>query len=119
MTPGFYITGMAPTMNRGARSAARRRPPLSREVECICPTIMPFLGNGTLQSVCVFCGSNAGAGEAYAEAARRLARAITARGLKLIYGGGSIGLMGVLGEAALVAGGHVIGITPRRLLEGE
>lgn len=72
-----------------------------------------------MRSVCVFCGSNAGAGEAYSEAARALARAVVEHGLKLVYGGGSIGLMGVLGEAALAAGGHVIGVTPRRLLERE
>jgi uncharacterized protein (TIGR00730 family) len=72
-----------------------------------------------LQSVGVFCGSNIGAGEAYADAARGLARAIAGRGLRLVYGGGSIGLMGVLGEAALAAGGHVIGVTPRRLVERE
>src|SRR5262245_7066952 len=72
-----------------------------------------------LRSICVFCGSNSGAGAAYADAARALARAIAGRGLKLVYGGGNIGLMGELGEAALAAGGHVIGITPRRLLERE
>jgi len=72
-----------------------------------------------LQSVCVFCGSNAGAGEAYVDAARTLARTIVERGLTLVYGGGSIGLMGVLGETALAAGGRVIGVTPRRLIERE
>jgi uncharacterized protein (TIGR00730 family) len=72
-----------------------------------------------VRSVCVFCGSNTGAGEAYADAARALALAVAGRGLKLVYGGGSIGLMGVLGQAALDAGGHVIGVTPRRLLERE
>ena len=72
-----------------------------------------------MRSVCVFCGSNSGAGEGYAEAARALARAIARRGLRLVYGGGNIGLMGVLGEAALAAGAHVIGVTPRRLLERE
>jgi uncharacterized protein (TIGR00730 family) len=72
-----------------------------------------------MRSVCVFCGSNSGAGGAYIEAARRLARAIAGRRLRLVYGGGSIGLMGVLGEAALAAGGHVIGVTPRRLLRKE
>jgi len=72
-----------------------------------------------MQSIGVFCGSNTGSGTAYAEAARRLARAIAGRGLRLVYGGGSIGLMGVLGEAALAAGGRVTGVTPRRLLEKE
>jgi uncharacterized protein (TIGR00730 family) len=72
-----------------------------------------------MQSVCVFCGSNTGAGEAYAEAARALARAIARRRLKLVYGGGNIGLMGVLADAALGAGVHVIGVIPRRLVEKE
>jgi uncharacterized protein (TIGR00730 family) len=72
-----------------------------------------------VRSICVFCGSNAGAGDAYAEAARGLARVIAARGFRLVYGGGSIGLMGVLAEAALEAGGHVVGVTPRKFVERE
>ena len=72
-----------------------------------------------MRSVCVFCGSNAGASEAYSAATRALARAIAGRGLRLVYGGGSIGLMGVLGAEALAAGGHVVGVTPRRLVEKE
>jgi uncharacterized protein (TIGR00730 family) len=72
-----------------------------------------------MQSVCVFCGSNTGAGEAYAEAARALARAIARRRLKLVYGGGNVGLMGVLADAALGAGAHVIGVIPRHLVERE
>jgi len=70
-------------------------------------------------SICVFCGSSSGVGEAYAAAARMLARAIAGRGISLVYGGGSIGLMGVLGGAALAAGGRVIGVTPRRLVQKE
>ena len=72
-----------------------------------------------MRSVGVFCGSNTGSGTAYAEAARRLARAIAGRGLRLVYGGGSIGLMGVLGDTAVAAGGQVVGVTPRRLIEKE
>lgn len=72
-----------------------------------------------MQSVCVFCGSNPGKDETYAEATRGLARAIVGAGLKLVYGGGNIGLMGVLAEEALAAGGHVTGITPVSLLERE
>jgi uncharacterized protein (TIGR00730 family) len=72
-----------------------------------------------MRSIGVFCGSNTGAGTAYADAARKLALSIAARRLRLVYGGGSIGLMGVLGEAALAAGAHVTGVTPRRLLEKE
>ena len=73
----------------------------------------------TLRSVCVFCGSNTGAGDAYSEAARGLARAIARRRLKLVYGGGNVGLMGILADAALGAGAHVIGVIPRRLVEKE
>jgi uncharacterized protein (TIGR00730 family) len=72
-----------------------------------------------LQSVCVFCGSNTGARADYAEATRALARTVALAGLRLVYGGGSIGLMGVLADAALAAGGTVIGVAPRRLLERE
>jgi uncharacterized protein (TIGR00730 family) len=72
-----------------------------------------------LQSVCVFCGSNSGGSEVYSSAARSLARAIARAGLKLVYGGGSIGLMGVLAEAALAEGVAVTGVAPRRLLDRE
>ena len=72
-----------------------------------------------MRSIGVFCGSNTGSGTAYAEAAHKLARAIAGRGLRLVYGGGSIGLMGVLGDTAVAAGGQVVGVTPRRLIEKE
>jgi len=72
-----------------------------------------------LKSVCVFCGSNTGKDEVYRSAAKSLGEAIVRRGLRLVYGGGRIGLMGVLGEAALAANGHVIGVTPQRLLDRE
>lgn len=72
-----------------------------------------------MRSICVFCGSNTGKNGVYADAARDLANAIAGCGMKLVYGGGNIGLMGVLAEAALAAGGHVAGVTPRRLLEKE
>jgi len=72
-----------------------------------------------LKSVCVFCGSNTGKAEIYSKAARALAEALARHGLRLVYGGGSVGLMGVLGETALAAGAHVIGVTPRRLLDRE
>ena len=72
-----------------------------------------------MKSVCVFCGSNTGKDQVYRSAARSLGEAIVRRGLRLVYGGGRIGLMGVLGEAALAANGHVIGVTPQRLLDRE
>ncbi|MCC7485252.1 MAG: TIGR00730 family Rossman fold protein [Burkholderiales bacterium] len=72
-----------------------------------------------MRSICVFCGSNQGSRQAYAAAARALARAVARAGLGLVYGGGSIGLMGVLAESALAAGVHVTGVAPRRLIERE
>ncbi|MBM3357851.1 MAG: TIGR00730 family Rossman fold protein [Betaproteobacteria bacterium] len=72
-----------------------------------------------MRSVCVFCGSNTGREAIYAEATRALAREMVKRGIRIVFGGGNIGLMGVLAEAALEAGGTVIGVAPRALLERE
>lgn len=68
-----------------------------------------------MRSVAVFCGSNTGHSPAYREAAAALGRAIAARGLALVYGGTHMGLMGVLADAALAAGGDVTGIINQRL----
>jgi uncharacterized protein (TIGR00730 family) len=65
--------------------------------------------------ICVFCGSSPGVNPAYAEAARHLGRTLAGRGIGLVYGGGSVGLMGVMADAALAAGGQVIGVIPRAL----
>jgi hypothetical protein len=72
-----------------------------------------------MQAICVFCGSNAGDRPAYAAAARALAELLVRRGMTVIYGGGSIGLMGVLADAALAAGGRVIGVLPGHLSRRE
>ncbi len=72
-----------------------------------------------MQTVCVFCGSNFGAREAYGEAARDVGRAIAGRGLRIVYGGASVGLMGALADAALAAGGEVVGVMPKALVERE
>jgi uncharacterized protein (TIGR00730 family) len=72
-----------------------------------------------LNSLCVFCGSNSGASPAYAEAAARLGRTLAARGLNLVYGGGRVGLMGVVADAALAAGGRVTGVIPEALATRE
>jgi len=69
--------------------------------------------------VCVYCGSSAGVRAEYAEIARRFAAALVRRGLGLVYGGGSVGLMGVLADATLHAGSEVIGVIPRALVERE
>lgn len=69
----------------------------------------------SIQNVCVFCGSSRGNGEAYAAAARSLGEQLVADGLGLVYGGGSIGLMGVVADTVLRRGGRVIGIIPHSL----
>ena len=63
-----------------------------------------------MRSLCVFCGSSPGAQSAYADAARDMGRTLAARGIRLVYGGGHVGLMGVLADAALAAGGDVVGV---------
>lgn len=73
----------------------------------------------SLKSVCVFCGASPGARPIYHEAATQLGRHIAERGLTLIYGGGAVGLMGVVADAALAAGGEVIGIIPQSLERAE
>jgi uncharacterized protein (TIGR00730 family) len=65
-----------------------------------------------IESVCVFCGANAGAEPAFASAARALGDEIARSGRRLIYGGGRVGLMGIVADAALAAGGTVIGVIP-------
>ena len=65
--------------------------------------------------LCVFCGSSPGTDPRYLEAARDMGRALARRGLGLVYGGGSVGLMGAVADAALAAGGEAIGVIPRVL----
>jgi uncharacterized protein (TIGR00730 family) len=72
-----------------------------------------------MKRVCVFCGSATGIEAVYAEAARELAVALVGRGLGVVYGGGRIGLMGVVADTALAAGGEVIGVIPRPLASKE
>lgn len=72
-----------------------------------------------MKSICVFCGSRAGRAPAYLEAARGLGTAIAAGGATLVYGGGGRGMMGALADAALAAGGHVVGVIPRDLFQRE
>jgi uncharacterized protein (TIGR00730 family) len=69
--------------------------------------------------VLVFCGSSPGARPEYAAAADELGRLIAQRGLGLVYGGAHVGLMGALADGALAAGGEVIGVIPRKLVEHE
>ncbi len=71
------------------------------------------------RSICVYCGSGSGTNPAYAAAARTLGRTLAEAGLGLVYGGGSLGLMGEVARATLDAGGHVTGIIPTFLTERE
>jgi uncharacterized protein (TIGR00730 family) len=73
----------------------------------------------SIQSLCVYCGSSIGRMPAYAEHARALGRAFAQRGICLVYGGASVGIMGVVADAALAAGGEVIGVIPAALADKE
>jgi len=74
---------------------------------------------GAARAICVFCASSPGADPLYAETAQAVGIEIARRGWTLVYGGGSVGLMGILADAALDAGGCVIGVIPRFLYEWE
>ena len=75
--------------------------------------------SGGLQNICVYCGSGAGVNPAYAEGARAFGRILAASRIGLVYGGGSLGLMGELARSVLKAGGHVTGVIPGFLSERE
>ncbi|GJL50588.1 MAG: cytokinin riboside 5'-monophosphate phosphoribohydrolase [Nitrospirales bacterium] len=72
-----------------------------------------------MKRLCVFCGSTKGSQTAYEQAARQLAQLLVQRGIGLVYGGGNIGLMGVIAETVLKEHGEVIGIIPAALVEKE
>ena len=69
--------------------------------------------------ICVFCGSNAGNDSAYADAARSVGQGLVENDCQLVYGGGRAGLMGVIADAVLAAGGKVTGVIPRALVDQE
>ncbi|MES2671669.1 MAG: TIGR00730 family Rossman fold protein [Pseudomonadota bacterium] len=72
-----------------------------------------------MKSICVYCGSNAGNKPVYAERAQALGARIAAEGLQLVYGGGNVGLMGIVADAVLANGGEVIGVIPEQLVQWE
>lgn len=72
-----------------------------------------------MKRVCVYAGSSFGASPKYAEVAADLGRECAKRGIGVVYGGGSVGLMGALADAALAAGGEVIGVIPRVMVAEE
>lgn len=72
-----------------------------------------------MKSICVYCGSNSGSKTIYSERAAALGDRIAKEGLRLIYGGGNVGLMGVVANAVLEAGGKVTGVIPKQLADWE
>jgi len=72
-----------------------------------------------MKRICVFCGSHLGNGPSYAHMARAVAERLVRAGYGIVYGGGSIGLMGVVADAALAAGGEVVGVIPQALARME
>ena len=74
---------------------------------------------GSIKSICVFCGSSSGARPEYAAVARELGGLLASAGIGLVYGGGHVGMMGHIADAALAAGGHVVGVIPQHLMRPE
>ncbi|MGH9419709.1 MAG: TIGR00730 family Rossman fold protein [Thermoanaerobaculia bacterium] len=72
-----------------------------------------------MRSLCVFCGSNAGTNPRFAEVAREFGALLAAEGIALVYGGGHVGLMGIVADAVLAGGGKAIGVIPRALWDRE
>ena len=69
--------------------------------------------------ICVYCGSKPGAGGAYIQEARALGAGIARRGMGMVYGGGNCGLMGLVADAVMAAGGDVVGVIPRGMNDRE
>lgn len=72
-----------------------------------------------MKSLCVYCGASPGVRKSYTEAAQTVGRLCAQKGLQLVYGGGNVGLMGVVATSALEAGGRVVGVIPQSLIDRE
>jgi uncharacterized protein (TIGR00730 family) len=72
-----------------------------------------------VDAVCVYCGSSFGSDPVYLEATKDLARTLAQSGIRVVYGGAQVGLMGVLADATLEAGGEVVGVIPQLLVDRE
>ena len=72
-----------------------------------------------MKSLCVYCGSSSGITPNYADAARKLAQALVERKIALVYGGGNVGLMGIIADEVMRLGGHVTGVIPKALVRKE
>lgn len=95
------------------RTSKRARP------KTVDPKSTPPTPGRPLQSICVYCGSGDGSNPAYVEAARTLGKTMAGAGIGLVYGGGSLGLMGEIARTVLGNGGHVTGIIPAFLSDKE
>jgi uncharacterized protein (TIGR00730 family) len=72
-----------------------------------------------VKRLCVFCGSNIGDNPIYTQATRALAVELVSRDIEVVYGGGNVGLMGILADAVIAAGGRIVGVMPRALVDRE
>ena len=72
-----------------------------------------------MRSICVYCGSNAGSKPAYTERAIALGDRLARDGIRLVYGGGNVGLMGIVADAVLANGGDVLGVIPQQMVDWE
>ncbi|MBC3869047.1 LOG family protein [Undibacterium oligocarboniphilum] len=72
-----------------------------------------------MKNICVYCGSSPGISPIYADAARQLARTLVSQQLNLVYGGGNVGLMGIIADEVMLCGGHVTGVIPQALMNKE
>jgi hypothetical protein len=93
-------------------------PDVKRSNICSQAIILPY-NRAMLRSIAVFCGSSLGVAPIYQEAAREVGRLLGRRDISLVYGGGHVGLMGVVADACLNEGGRVIGVIPRALADKE
>ncbi len=83
------------------------------------PSLSPHVASASIKNVAVFCASAAGSDPVYCEAATGLGRALATRNIGVVYGGATVGLMSSVAEAALAAGGRVIGVIPTVLVDLE
>src|SRR5690606_20780403 len=86
---------------------------------CPAPSFPVFEESLPMKSLCVYCGSNSGAHPAYIKCAIALGTRMARDGIRLVYGGGNIGLMGTIADAVLAAGGEVVGVIPKHLVDME
>lgn len=77
------------------------------------------MGTSGIRRICVFCGASPGSDPAHLALARSVGRGLAERGIGIVYGGGQVGLMGALADAALAAGGEVIGVIPQGMVDRE